>query len=266
MSAAKIALLGAVGCVVAAALSSCSGQLASRVAPDSGPGSGGCGGEPPASAVREASLAMTQVNFGDGPDPTAWRTIGFDLDGKCTTVTSTNVCRLAAGAPGATQTDGMSGIDNSFGANICSIWDTTTGAGACSTQITQAYVVTDASGSGTLAIHLGIYWIEIPIADAYVTNSGGVGMLGAATTPDDLITAFNNSTTGVSPMDECEGNPAFDSISVEVQQAADILGDGTNAPGRTCDAISIGMQFFDATTFAGALPVSVPVVCGDAGK
>jgi hypothetical protein len=164
-------------------------------------------------------------------------------------------------------TDGVNGIDNSFGANICPILDDTTGAGACSTQITQTYVVTDATGTGTLAIHFGIYWIEVPIADASVTNSGGTGTLGAVMKPGDFLAALNNATfaSGVSAMEVCNGDPAFDSIYFDVQQAADIVGDGSNAPGRTCDAISIGMQFFDATTFTGSLP-NLPAVCGDAGQ
>ena len=257
MSAAKVPLLGAsVVCVVAAALSSCAGHVAGGGAPDSGAEGGGCGGAPPASAVRSVSLAMTQVNFGDDADPQA---IGFDLDGKCTTATSTDVCKLVSGAPRDTQTDGVSGIDNGFGANICPILDTTGGAGACSTQITQAYVVTDAGGSGTLAIRLGVYWIEIPITDAYVTNRGGAGVLGAVMKPDDFLAALRNgaAASGVSLNAVC--NPGgFDSIYFDVHQAADILGDGSN------DAISIGMQFLDATTFTGALP-DVPDVCGDSG-
>jgi hypothetical protein len=215
--------------------------------------------------VRNVSLTMTEVNFGDDPDSTAWRAIGFDLDGRCTTASSTDVCSLVSEAPRGTQTDGMSGIDNSFGANICPIWDTTSGAGACSTQITQAYVVTDASGSGTLAIQVAGQWVEIPITDAYVTNSGGAGVLGAVMKPDDFLAALNNAAiaSGVLAMEVCNGN-AFDSVYFDAQRAVDILADGSNLPGPTCDAISIGMQFFDATTFTGALP-DVPNGCADSG-
>ena len=134
MTCARRLAAAFVACLVAAVLASCSGRLAVHSASDSGAEDGGCGGGPPASALRAVSLAMTQVNFGDDPDATAWEGIGLDLDGKCTIATSTDVCQLAAGSPRATQVDGTGGIDNSFGANVCAIMDTTMGTGSCSTK------------------------------------------------------------------------------------------------------------------------------------
>jgi hypothetical protein len=49
---------------------------------------------------------------------TAWRTYGEDIDGLMTTPTSTDVCRLAQGAPASVHADGDGGIDNSFGATV----------------------------------------------------------------------------------------------------------------------------------------------------
>jgi hypothetical protein len=256
-----------VACLAAAALASCSGRLAVGGASDAGAEAGGCGGGPPASAVRAVSLAVAQVNFGDDPDATAWQAIGFDLDGKCTTATSSDVCQLAAGSPRATQVDGTGGIDNSFGANICMILDTTLGTGACSTKISQAYLVTDATGTGTLAIRLAPFWIEIPISGAYVALDGGSGMLGAVTTPSSFWVATENGTAafvegGPSVSCPCGGcSGGFDSILPQIEQASDILDDGSNTPYRPCDAISIGMQFSGATSFTGALP-DVPDACG----
>jgi hypothetical protein len=231
MSAAKVALLGAVICA-SAALSSCSGQLEGSE-PDSGTEGGGCGDVPPGSAVREVSLAMTQVNFGDTPDPTAWQTIGFDLDGKCTTATSTDVCMLMAGAPQSTQTDGMRGIDNSFGANLCPILDTVVGAGACSTLISQAYVVTDARGSGTLAFQLSVFSIEIPIADATVASDGGAGTLGTVASAEDVVDALTHATIGAYGCPSFGGDPGVSTIAEQVLQASDILADGSNLRGAT---------------------------------
>jgi hypothetical protein len=58
----------------------------------------------------------------------AWKSFGYDMDGKTTTAVSTDVCTLFAGAPKSTQIDGDNGIDNSFGANILPILLTTAGA------------------------------------------------------------------------------------------------------------------------------------------
>jgi hypothetical protein len=54
-------------------------------------------------------------------DPTVWASFGYDLDGKVTTATSTDVCTPYGGAMATSQIDGMGGIDNSFGENIVPI-------------------------------------------------------------------------------------------------------------------------------------------------
>jgi hypothetical protein len=62
-------------CIGIAALAACSGRLASPAAMNASLGPGDCDGSPPASAVRQVSLAMIQVNFGDDPDASAWQAI-----------------------------------------------------------------------------------------------------------------------------------------------------------------------------------------------
>ena len=54
----------------------------------------------------------------------AWQNYGYNLDGKVTTASSTDVCTLQAGAQKSYQTDGKGGIDNSFGENIIPILQT----------------------------------------------------------------------------------------------------------------------------------------------
>ena len=201
---------------------------------------------------------MTQVNFGDSPNSTAWQTIGFGLDGTCTMSSATVAC-TPLGPPQATRTEGVSGIDNSFGGNLCPLIDMTTGANDCSTQIRRVYLVTDANGSGRLAIEAQDWDIEIPIVDAYVTNTDGVGMLGAVTKLDDFLTAMNSWEMGLTTSTQlCS---FYDTDSQELAQAADILLGGTSHTGGACNAISIGMQFFDATPFAGPLPAAAPPPC-----
>jgi hypothetical protein len=217
----------------------------------------GCGGGPPASAVRQVSLSLTGADLGDATS-VDWKSVGYNLDGKCTTVSSTDVCTLAPGAAKSTQVDGTSGIDNSYGENICPIWDTVLGPGKCSAAL--AYVVTDASGSGTLALQLGSGWVLLPITDAYVTTTGGAGMLGAVASTSGVIAALQNVAGGVS-MALCNSS-AFASIAQQIQQASDILADGSNPAGVACDAISLGLRFTGSSAFAGPLPTPVDT-CGD---
>src|SRR6202035_4982198 len=153
MPVPKLAALAIAACAVASAITSCSGNLATSTTADAGPDvDAGPVGAPPKSALRQVSLAMTRVNFGDSPTTDAWKRIGFNLDGKVTTATSTDVCELVQGATPAAQDDGRDGIDNSFGKNLCPIWDTV--GASCSTGIPETYVVTDSSGSGSVTIQV----------------------------------------------------------------------------------------------------------------
>jgi hypothetical protein len=198
---------------------------------------------------------MTRVNFGDSPTADAWKQIGFNLDGKFTTATSTDVCQLVEGAMPAAQDDGQDGIDNSFGENLCPILDTTVGGVACSTDISPTYVVTDPSGSGTLTIQFAgtTVGLKIPIMDAHVVvNGDGSGMLGAVAPSVGMTNAVIEAAAAADRCTMAGGQP--ESILVQFEQASDILSDGSNSPGQPCDAISIGMQFWDATPFDGLLP------------
>ena len=123
----------------------------------------------------------------------------------------------------------------------------------------QTYVVTDASGSGTLTIQFAdiptFRW-NIPIKDAHlVLNGDGSGMLGAVTPTAGMINAFVDAVGGID-CGQHEGQPQ--SILVQFEQASDILSDGSNSAGQQCNAISIGMQFWDATPFDGVLPHRTP--------
>lgn len=89
--------------------------------------------DPPKPPATGAPKGMTPHNYalhklymGDTDrmgvtNPDAWKTFGYDLDGKITTSGSTDVCTLVQGASKQVQIDGNGGIDNSFGANIMPI-------------------------------------------------------------------------------------------------------------------------------------------------
>jgi hypothetical protein len=92
--------------------------------------------DPPAPPTSGTAKSMTPHNYalhklymGDTDrtgvtSSSAWQTFGYDLDGKYTTASSTDVCTLVAGASKSVQVDGNGGIDNSFGANIMPIIQT----------------------------------------------------------------------------------------------------------------------------------------------
>jgi hypothetical protein len=248
-------------CTVVSAIASCSGDLVTGTTADAGTDVDAAAvGAPPKSALRQVSLAMTRVNFGDTSTPGAWKQIGFNLDGKVTTAISTDVCQLVPGAVPAEQDDGQDGIDNSFGENICPILDPLRET-ACSTGISQAYIVTEASGSGTLTFMFGLS-LKIPITDAHVVlNGDGSGMLGAVVPTAGWISAVYQASAAASYCLMAGGGPAPEIIA-QFQQASDILSDGSNSAGQQCDAISIGMQFWEATPFDGVLP-DLPDACAD---
>ncbi len=83
---------------------------------------------PPTTSKTPLNFAIHQLYLGDtdyggmpGTDKTAWQKMGYNIDGKITTTTSTNVCKLVKGGGSfglTAQLDGNGGIDNSFGENI----------------------------------------------------------------------------------------------------------------------------------------------------
>ncbi|MFO0569842.1 MAG: hypothetical protein U0263_29600 [Polyangiaceae bacterium] len=85
-------------------------------------GSGG-----PAAGSGDTVVALNKLFLGDtdysgNPDPNAWRTIGYNLDGLISTKNGTNHCKYQEGATkSSVQTDGENGIDNSFGSNLVKI-------------------------------------------------------------------------------------------------------------------------------------------------
>jgi hypothetical protein len=209
------------------------------------------------------SLSVTGVDLGD-MTPDDWQTIGLNLDAKCTTAASTNVCTLQQGAPLSIQVDGDNGIDNSFGANICPLFDTVIGAGACSTHVMGATITTDATGAGMVSVGLGAFAITVPLHDAYVaiTNTSGEGVLGAVVNATDLISAIHGAVAVVQPA-LCSGS-TFQSIADEIEQASDILPSGSDTQGQPCTAISVGMRWTAATAFTGTL-TPTPNLCADGG-
>jgi len=117
--------------------SSKSSSSGSTSATSSGSNSGSAsstavGGGTPPPASGPATTSTTKHNFAihhlyvgdDTPTPsytpssTAWKTIGYNIDGLDTTASSTNVCTPYTHGQTAQQIDGANGIDNAFGSQI----------------------------------------------------------------------------------------------------------------------------------------------------
>ena len=219
---------------------------------------GTCAAAPPAAALRSVSLALGGVNFGTG---TTWPSIGFNLDGKCTTNTSVDVCALQAGSPKSVQDDGTGGIDNSYGENICPIAESFS-SGACS-NLQSVYVITDGMGDGTIAIPMNGNWLDVPIHDTFVVPSGNGGVLGAVAPTAGVVAAYQ-AVAGSISASLCSGS-AWQSIAAQLAQASDILSNGSDDVGSACDSISIGLTYTSSAQFAGPIPPANNPCANDAG-
>ncbi|HEY1691662.1 MAG TPA: hypothetical protein VGG39_05855 [Polyangiaceae bacterium] len=215
----------------------------------SGGSSSGCG-DSLLPGTRAITLSLTGVDFGDSTSA-AWKGIGFNLDGKCTTASSTDTCGLEAGAPASTQDDGANGIDDSYGENICPIWETLAGSGACSTLFKEVVLQTDAGGNGTLVLASGANVLALPVADVHVAMNGSAGMAGGVMPTAGLAAAVQKQAACISTSLCSESS--VQALVTQFVLASDIAADGSNTPGPACDGVSFGIRF------AGSTPVtSVP--------
>jgi hypothetical protein len=199
------------------------------------------------------SLTFASVSIDGGSTVGGWKNIGYNLDGKCTTAASTDVCARVSGASGSVQVDGTGGIDNSYGENVCPVFGAVSGTASCSSALTTVYLVTDSTGAGTLAMQSSGSWLILPVHDVWVSSASGSGTMGGVIPTMGMVSAFQ-AVAGHISTSLCSGS-VFMSIATQLEQASDILPDGSNDPASTCAAISIGMQFTGATTYSGPLPV-----------
>jgi hypothetical protein len=117
----------------------------------------------------------------------------------------------------------------------------------------SSYVNEDLWVSGTpanlnLQLNVGGFGLTLGIVKAIITmklskdrKSASDGII-AGVLPVEPLIAELRKVAGRFSKDLCTGN-TFDSIAEQIKQASDILADGSNSPGKTCDAISIGLGF-----------------------
>jgi hypothetical protein len=120
-----------------------------KVPPERPEGAGPGDGMGTAYGISELFLGDTDRN--GSPNPSAWKTYGYNLDGKISTKDSTDLCKPAkGGAPSSVYPDGDDGIDNAFGKLLLPII----------TGLAQ-----DASASVNEAIQAGDFTIIVNVSD-----------------------------------------------------------------------------------------------------
>lgn len=83
-----------------------------------GVGEGGVGGVITCDPGEGVTLALTSVDFGNGPGG-EWKAVGANIDGLVSDEMSSDVCLPNSGGdPAVAYPDGNDGIDNSFGKNL----------------------------------------------------------------------------------------------------------------------------------------------------
>ncbi len=155
-------------------------------------------GQPCPGTFDLKTFAIDSLDFGERTTD-GWASIGYDLDGKITGASSTDVCAQAAGAPRANQVDGNDGIDNAFGHLIAP-------------GLASVLGVTALSDSLTAAIRAGRFTIQLQIA-------------GLGTDPAQNCTGLKGQVFPSDTYDVGGATPTFDS-STNWPVLASSLNDG----------------------------------------
>jgi hypothetical protein len=138
--------------------------------------------------------------------------------------------------------------------------------GGANIKFGQAYVVGGEFVNGspadvTVSLTISGHALALVVHQAIITwKNGGVGsitggQIAGVLTTEDLVTSLM-SVAGSISTSLCAGT-AFQSIATQLDQASDILHNGTNTAGTACDGISIGLGF-EAKEIA--VPVAADVV------
>jgi hypothetical protein len=171
------------------------GALAYQAGCSSSPADAGVGlppgpsGQPTVSNNVETfavqSLLLGEADRSGAPSNTAWKSYGYNLDGKVSTKDSTDVCTLHTGAPKTNQADGNNGIDNAFGAVILPIIETAASLPTPSTTISGAIT------KGDFTIQIQVTGLD---DTATQTNTGLKGQLFASGAYDNGTPTFDSTT------------------------------------------------------------------------
>jgi len=297
---------------------------------------------PKTTSSTAMNFAVKKIRFGDldesgNASADAWRTIGFNLDGKVSTRSSTDVCKNPGGSPGVHE-NGKDGIDNSFGANIVQTLATLrpsfskdvndyitagnftvmldvkgltgadqTNTGVSANSFAGGKFSTDAAKKPSFTP--GDDWPVLtsggniaPLAafdDGYVVNGRWVsqsdsakvamtlfgvplsvnfhhavitfqhdghgratgGILAGIIVGDELLDELKKIAGHISSSLCGSG---FDTVATVVRGAMDIMADGSNASGKTCDGLSGAVAFEAAQIGPPTTAAPTPTAAADA--
>ena len=161
-----------------------------------GGGSSSVAGQPPGkpdtkpsvNPTNKETFAIQTLLLGEydrttkAPSTTAWKSYGYNLDGKVTTKDSTDVCTAAVKT---NQIDGNNGIDNAFGSVILPIIQT-----AASLQ-TPSDTISQAIDKGDFTIQIQVTGLD---DTATQTATGLTGQLYASGSYGATAPAFDSTT------------------------------------------------------------------------
>jgi hypothetical protein len=109
-------------------------------------------------------------------------------------------------------------------------------------------------GSMRLPIEHAVISMELDAAHETATN----GTLSGVIPTDAFVEALTESARAIDPSFCDPTNPTLQSIITQLEQASDILADGTQDPTKTCDGISIGLGFDAAVVGLGSIVEVTP--------
>ena len=113
-----------------------------------------------------------------------------------------------------------------------------------------------------LVIHHAVVSMQLDPTHQHATK----GVISGVLVTDEL-TAEMTRLAGNIDVSLCTGN-LHDSIVTQIEQASDILQDGTQDPAKTCDGISLGLGFDGEIVQLGSIGPATPPnpnPCSDAG-
>jgi hypothetical protein len=149
-------------------------------------------GAPMQSHPTPHNYALHKLFLGDtdrsmNPSMTAWQSYGYNLDGKVTTASSTDVCTLVPGSSKQVQVDGNGGIDNSFGSQIMPIIITL--------DATASQTLNDDINTGSFTVMTYVVGFDDSASNTTTaTGLTGVLLAGAKYSADGGVPAWNTTT------------------------------------------------------------------------
>lgn len=200
-------------------------------------------------------LALSRVDFGNKD---TWRSIGFDLDGACTTTQTHRTCKPGPGGGGSYLEDGQDGIDNSWGRNVVGLMRIFY---ADPNAAWSGRSVLDVGSAGTGTLYLlapDDLLFEVPLVDVRMEWNGTSGTLAAIVPVDKGMENLRRDLSAYSKKD-CG---SLGSLAGIFASNADVSASGVVDDGVECTGVSLGMTFEGTPT--DNVPQLGPSLCEDA--